>query len=144
VITLTDVESCIEIGASASRVWSVLTDLEHYPEWNPWIREARGRLIVGAELDLTVAPPDLDVALVRVVVEKVVPVGSAVLRFDWPDQPGRVTCHEYRLEPVRGGTKLHQVHRVVAPGSGPPEPVGDRTALAMEMMSAALKARAER
>jgi uncharacterized protein YndB with AHSA1/START domain len=144
VITLSDVEICTEIGASASRVWSVLTDLEHYHEWNPWIREARGRLVTGASLDLTLTPPDTDAELVQVVVERVVPVGSAQLRFEWPDQPGRITVHEYRLEPTKGGTVLHQTHRIVDPGGGPPQVVGDRTSLAMEMMSAALKARAER
>ena len=143
-ITLSDVESSVEICASASRVWSVLTDLEHYHEWNPWIREARGRVIKGAAIDLTVAAPDCSPTQVQVLVEKVVPVGSALLRFEWPDQPGRVTHHEYRLEPTRGGTVLRQVHRLSDPGDGPPEVVGDRTALAIDMMSAALKARAER
>jgi hypothetical protein len=144
VITLADVENQIEIGASASRVWSVLVDLEHYDEWNPWIRKAEGRLVTGACLDLTLAVPDSDEENVRVHVERVTPVGSASLRFEWPDQPGRITHHEYRVEPVRGGTVLHQRHRLVDAGGGVEEPLGDRTLLAIDMMSAALKARAER
>jgi uncharacterized protein YndB with AHSA1/START domain len=144
VITLSDVERCIEISASASRVWSVLTDLDHYPEWNPWIREAHGRLMTGASLELILATPDREVQRVAVTVERVVPIGSATLRFERPDHGGRVTYHEYRLEPTKGGTVLHQVHRIDDPGDGPPEVVSDRTVLAIEMMNAALKARAER
>lgn len=35
--------SQIEIGASPERVWKILTDFESYPQWNPFIREIRGR-----------------------------------------------------------------------------------------------------
>ena len=33
----------IEINASAERVWQMLTDFEAYPQWNPFIRSIEGK-----------------------------------------------------------------------------------------------------
>lgn len=37
-------------NASASRVWQVLTDLEAYPQWNPFIRQVTGAARPGQQL----------------------------------------------------------------------------------------------
>jgi hypothetical protein len=47
----------IEIRASAERVWQLLTDFEKFPEWNPFLRRASGRIAVGARLKVFLQPP---------------------------------------------------------------------------------------
>jgi hypothetical protein len=47
----------IEINASPSRIWSVLTDFEQFPYWNPFIRKAQGELAIGGRLKLRVHTP---------------------------------------------------------------------------------------
>ena len=47
----------ITVNASAEQVWNVLTDLENYPEWNPFITRASGEVRVGGGLDIYMEPP---------------------------------------------------------------------------------------
>lgn len=43
-----------EIDASPERVWTVLTDLDSYAEWNPHVTRARGELREGESIEITV------------------------------------------------------------------------------------------
>ena len=47
----------ITIDASAEKVWSVLTDLEKFPEWNPFITRISGELRQGGQMDVFMEPP---------------------------------------------------------------------------------------
>lgn len=47
----------IEINASPSQIWKVLTDFPRFPEWNPFIREATGEIKVGGKLRLSFTTP---------------------------------------------------------------------------------------
>ncbi len=47
----------IEINAPAERVWKVLTDFTHYPEWNPFIRSASGHFREGGRIEVRIEPP---------------------------------------------------------------------------------------
>ena len=47
----------IEIGATAERVWDILTDFAAYPAWNPFIPRLDGSVAVGARLDARLQPP---------------------------------------------------------------------------------------
>jgi hypothetical protein len=47
----------IEIEASPDRVWEVLTDLDAYSHWNPFIVEAAGQAATGHRLRLRMRLP---------------------------------------------------------------------------------------
>ena len=46
----------IEIGASAERVWQILTDFASYPEWNPFVRRISGEAEAGARIEVYLQP----------------------------------------------------------------------------------------
>jgi hypothetical protein len=47
----------IDIDAPADLVWRVVTDLDRYPEWNPFIVRASGEQRVGERLHVTIRAP---------------------------------------------------------------------------------------
>lgn len=51
------IERTIEIDRDPVTVWAVLTDLAAHREWNPFIRDIRGEVRVGARLRVHIAPP---------------------------------------------------------------------------------------
>lgn len=48
----------IEINAPASIVWSILTDFENFPQWNPFIKEIFGTKQVGSQIKGFIKPPN--------------------------------------------------------------------------------------
>jgi uncharacterized protein YndB with AHSA1/START domain len=50
------ISATVDIAATPERVWAVLADLAAYPEWNPFIRSASGKLTEGARLTLQLVP----------------------------------------------------------------------------------------
>jgi hypothetical protein len=48
----------IQIEASPETVWSILTSLDQYTEWNPFIRKAEGKVRVGEKLKVNISPPN--------------------------------------------------------------------------------------
>jgi len=51
-----ELRSEIEIAAPAGRVWEILTDFAGFPQWNPFIRLARGNLVEGERLVVMMQP----------------------------------------------------------------------------------------
>ena len=51
-----EIHSDIEIKAPATRVWQLLTDFNRFPEWNPFIRRAKGEVKAGALLEVRIQP----------------------------------------------------------------------------------------
>lgn len=92
-----------EVEAPAEVVWEVLTDLDAYPEWNPFVVAASSSLEVGAPMDMRV---------------RVLPFMTQSQR-EWVRsvEPGVGFC--YGLAPTAGGAlRSERSHRVVplAPG----------------------------
>lgn len=52
------IETQIQIKASPERVWAILTDLDKYPEWNPFIKSAKGEVAAGEKLEVRISPPN--------------------------------------------------------------------------------------
>ena len=64
----------VDIDATPERVWQVLTDLPAYAEWNPFITQADGAVVVGERLSVRVPPVNAFVAsTLRPTVLEVVP-----------------------------------------------------------------------
>ena len=51
------VEASIDIAAPPERVWAVISDLNSFSGWNPFMTQASGELVVGAQLSITIEPP---------------------------------------------------------------------------------------
>ncbi len=47
----------IEISASSTRAWQVLTDFPSFSQWNPFIPSAQGEVKVGERLTVKMTPP---------------------------------------------------------------------------------------
>jgi hypothetical protein len=53
----------IEIQATPDKVWQVLTNLDKYTEWNPFIHHAIGTAKVGEKVDITFRSGSKDMTL---------------------------------------------------------------------------------
>ena len=100
----------IAIDAPPSRVFEILTDLEKYPEWNPFIVQAIGNLQIGSKLDIRIRPPGAKEKPYVVTVLEV----EKDHKFSWLGHMGRTGIldgeHVFKLVPQKGGsTKL--IHR---------------------------------
>ncbi|MFF7726919.1 SRPBCC family protein [Streptomyces sp. NPDC008001] len=51
-----EIATAVDIAATPGHVWRILTDLDRYGEWNPFIREASGTVSPGERLRLKVQP----------------------------------------------------------------------------------------
>jgi len=48
----------IEIDAPASAVWTIITDFENFPHWNPFIKEIAGNPKEGSQIEVFIKPPN--------------------------------------------------------------------------------------
>jgi len=51
-----EVNAATEIDAPAETVWAVLTELDQFAAWNPFIRDAHGTTSVGGKVRVRVRP----------------------------------------------------------------------------------------
>ena len=68
-----EIKTEIEINADAEKVWGILTDFDHYNDWNPYIVKASGKPIAGQDLRLTMSLQGGKERSLKPIVTKVVP-----------------------------------------------------------------------
>jgi hypothetical protein len=134
----------VDIAASATRVWDVLTDFVAFPEWNPFIRRIDGVLTPRARLSVKIQPPGGRAMTFRPRVLRVEPErhfawrGSTVVPGVFDGE------HSFTLEPRGGGVRL--VHGETFSGLLVPllrRSLDTTTRQGFGAMNAALKARVE-
>ncbi len=95
--------TAIEIAAAPEDVWAVLADLDHYPDWNPFIRRIAGTLAEGERLAVRLAPPGGGGMTVRPTVLAATPgrelrwLGRLLVRGLFDGE------HRFALEPLGAG-----------------------------------------
>ena len=96
----------LDIPAPPDAVWSVLTDTERYPEWNPTQIAVQGKHVEGEKITATFAPPEGDPLNIEMTVRTV----DAPKRLrNGGGTPGVLTFdHSWILEPIDGGTRVIQ------------------------------------
>ena len=105
------VETWIDIAAPRWRVWQVLTDVERYPAWNPFITSVDGALREGSKLQVRIEPPGRR----AVTFEPTVVALAQERELRWRGRllvPGLFDGeHAFRLEEQAGGCRFHQTER---------------------------------
>jgi hypothetical protein len=105
------IETSVLIEASPSRVWSVLTDFDAYPSWNPFIRSLAGQMHVGGKLEVAIAPPGQKQQTFRPVVVEFVPDQVFSWRGALPVPGLFAGVHRFELNPEASGTRFTQSER---------------------------------
>jgi hypothetical protein len=104
------IETAVEIGAPPAQVWQVVTAIDSYPEWNPFIRSLEGELHVGARLRVRIEPPNARGITLRPKLVAFTP--NTELR--WLGRLGLPRVfdgeHRFELEALDGGRRTRFVH----------------------------------
>jgi hypothetical protein len=139
-----EVEHQQEIAADAQTVWTILTELERYGEWNPYSRRVDGVLEVGSTVVVEAHLHD-EVRRVNNVVTVVDPPHRLCWQstnwYGWLVRGTR--CRE--IEPLAGGGVRLRHHEIMqGPLSGLIESLyRDRVVEGIELVDEALKRAAE-
>ena len=138
---MTTVSAATWIDAPPATVWSVLTDLARYPEWNPLFPHADGDLATGQRITLRRAPGGGFPGTIRPRVTAL----SPDTELQWESRlPGLITGqHRFTLKPGNGGTLVLQSETFsgfLVRFSGR---ALDRAEAEFQALNAALKARVE-
>lgn len=134
----------VEIDAAPATVWTILTDLADYSEWNPFITSSTGTVATGERLVNRLEPPGGKALTFRPTVTEV-DEGRA---FEWLGRlklPGLFDGrHRFELIPHGDGTRLIQTESFT--GMLVPmlrQSLDTGTVAGFRAMNVALKARAE-
>lgn len=146
-----EIRTTADIHATPQQVWSVLSDLRAYHDWNPFITSAEGPLAVGGTVVLQLEPPGAGAIAVRPVVLEA--EGPRELRWLWSKGMSGLCDSEQTLVIVpKGENRTHVIHRLTVTGLALSLPgIGGGTAHrletnfreGMEAMNRALKSRVQ-
>ena len=53
-----EIKTEILINASPTKVWSILTDFDNYPNWNPFIKSIIGNVKIENKITTRIKPPE--------------------------------------------------------------------------------------
>jgi hypothetical protein len=134
----------IEIQATPDKVWQVLTSLDKYPEWNPFIHHAIGKAQVGEKVNITFKSGSKEMTLHCTVV-KVEP--NKELRWKYHVVLPILFSgeHSFIIEQVESN-KVRFIDREIFNGllvSSQAKDIDTNSKQGFEAMDKALKARAE-
>ena len=134
----------IDIEAPPETVWSILTDLDAYEQWNPFITSSSGTVAVGERLVNRLEPPGGRAMTFKPTVTVVEPERT----FEWLGRLGLPGIfdgrHRFELERTSTGTRLtHREHFSGALVRLMKKSLDTQTAAGFEEMNNALKSRAE-
>lgn len=134
----------IEIAATPETVWAILTDLEAYAEWNPFVTSSQGTVAVGERLVNRMEPPGGRAMTFKPTVTEV----DEGRVFEWLGRLGLPGIfdgrHRFALEPTAKGTRV--LHSESFGGVLVPfmkKTLETQTRGGFEAMNEALKVRAE-
>ena len=138
-------QTTFAVDAPAARVWETLVALDRYPEWNPQIPQASGRLEPGEQIALRLALPGRPPMDLTATIEEARPD----MLLTWRGHVGAPWLFEgyrrFEIAPVSPGqarvTHVEDVHGLLAPLFG--LALGSRVQSSHDALNAALKSRAE-
>ena len=112
-------QTTFDINATADRVWSVLTDLDRYGEWNPQIPRISGDLMKGSQISLRLALPGRSPMDLSATIEEAQP-GSLLTWRGHVVAPWFFEGHrKFEIVPITDRqvrlTHVEDVHGLVAP-----------------------------
>lgn len=140
-----EIITSIEINASPETVWSILSDFESYPDWNPFVVSIEGDLAPGGKLKTKIALPGRKPMMFRPQITSLMPLKV----FSWLGRfliPGLFDGeHFFEIEELGEG-RLRLVHREEFSGILVPllwRSLERPTRSGFELMNQALKNRSE-
>lgn len=102
------IHTTVDIAAPVTTVWNVLTDLDAYADWNPFITSAQGAVSEGTSLSIELTPQGSRSTRMR----PTVTVADAPRTFEWIGSVGTTGIfdgrHRFDLEETPNGTRLIQ------------------------------------